>query len=142
MSERLGHKLADGEKPVPGSAAVPREKELCLVVDERSGFSCEFQTTSGDAWLFPYHRLTHAEIDPDGGALRATFSSQEVLVEGTNLDKIKEAIARGRNVLVRAVDVRWKADYKGDDVFVSLVQVTEQPPSKEKTLDKEAPSPA
>ena len=142
MSERLGRKLADGQNPEPGSAAVPRDKVLCLVVDEGSGFSCEFRTAIGWAWLFPYQRLTYAEIVDNGDALIVVFSSHQVLVQGTNLNKIKEAMARGRNIVVQAVNVGRKGEYQGEDVFVSGVQVVEEPTSEEKALDELPPGSA
>ncbi|HWA09457.1 MAG TPA: hypothetical protein VG838_08420 [Opitutaceae bacterium] len=142
MSERLVHKLADGQNPGSGSAAVPRDKALCLVVDERSGFSCEFQTAAGWTWLLPYQRLISVELGDKGDALIAVFLSHQVLVQGANLSRIKEAMARGRNILVRAVPVGRKAEYQGEDVFVSEVQVVEKPTPEAKTLDEGPPGSA
>lgn len=136
MNEGLSQRLASGR-----SSPAPKEKDLCLIVDERAGFSCEFQTVEGDAWLFPYARLTYAEAPAVEGVLRVGFSSHLVTIEGANLQKIREGIARGRNVLVRAVETSRRSEYTGDDVFVSCIQVLERK-GKESPEEEEANHPS
>jgi hypothetical protein len=133
MTGRLSEKLPGKRSASPDSTSQEADKELCLVVDERWGFSCEFRANDDAIWLFPYHRFTHTETALDGALLKIGFANHEVRVTGKNLDRIKEAIARGRNLLVQAVDAQRKNDYQGDDVFVSLVEVTEAAPRSKTT---------
>ena len=126
MSERLGRKLgltsaADPSTPPPRSVRKP-----CFVVDEKHGFICEFQQADGAALALPYAHLDSVKFAADGTSLTMRFSSHEVRIAGARLQKVKEALARGRNILVRAVEPRWKADYANDEVFVASIAVAEK----------------
>jgi hypothetical protein len=124
MSGRLGQKLASRPGSVnPGIR--PSDQELCLIVDERWGFCCEFQTVEGDSYLLPFQRLVFVETNHGGDTLKAAFSSHEVVLKGHNLAQVKAALARSRNFVARAFDVRRKGDYGDEQLFISSVEVTE-----------------
>ena len=128
MSERLGQKLERSPAPVlaPGATAPRAVRQACLVVDEKCGFAGEFHCTDGSAWVLPYGQLAKVVVTADGAGLNVVFSSCEVRIEGERLAKIADAIARGRNVLVRATDPRWKSAFKDDEVFVDSLEITER----------------
>ena len=127
MSERLGQKLERTPAPVPalGGATLRSVRQACLVVDEKWGFAGEFHRADGSAWVLPYGKLARVELTADGARMTVVFATCEVRIEGEQLAKIAEAIARGRNVLVRATDPRWKSAFKPDEVFVALLEITE-----------------
>ena len=127
MSERLGQKLERSPAPVlaPGGAAPRAVRQACLVVDEKCGFAGEFHRTDGSAWVLPYGQLAKVEVTADGAGMTVVFATCEVRIEGDHLARIADAIARGRNVLVRATDPRWKSAFKPDEVFVTLLEITE-----------------
>ena len=125
MTERLGRKL--GLSPAAGPVTPPTRavRKPCFMVDEKYGFICEFQQADGTALALPYAHLDSVELAADGTSMAVLFSSHEVRIAGARLHKIKEALARSRNILVRAVEPRWKADYANDEVFVAAIQVEE-----------------
>ena len=128
MSERLGQKLERSPAPVPAPGAPPPRavRQACLVVDEKCGFACEFQRTDGSARVLPYSQLANADVTADGAGLTVVFSTCEVRIAGEHLAKIKDVIARGRNLLVRATDPRWKSEFKSDEAFVSSLEIVER----------------
>lgn len=128
MSERLGKKLERCRPPAlpPGATAPPAVREACLVVDEKYGVACEFQRSNGSARVLPYHHWSSAEMTADGAGLTVVFSTTEVRIAGAHLEMIKDALARGRNVFVRAVDPRWKSEFRDDEVFVASLEITER----------------
>jgi hypothetical protein len=111
-----------------------------LVIDERWGFCCEFQTVEGESYLLPFQRLVFVETNRDGDTLKAAFSSHEVVLKGRNLAQVKAALARSRNFVARAFDVRRKGDYRDADLFISSVEVTEIEPSIAPAPDDREPA--
>lgn len=128
MSERLGQKLERTPAPVPAlGGATPRSvRQACLVVDEKCGFAGEFHRADGSAWVLPYGKLARVEVTADGARMTVVFATCEVRIEGEQLAKIADAIAHGRNVLVRATDPRWKSAFRPDEVFVTFLEIAER----------------
>jgi hypothetical protein len=128
MSERLGEKLERSLPPAPGpGATVARAtRPACLVVDEKCGSACEFQRSNGAVVVLPYHHLSRVELTADGAGLTVAFSETEVRLAGAQLGAIKDALARGCNVCVRAADPRWKSAFRDDEVFVATLEITER----------------
>jgi len=140
MSGRLGQKLVSGPGS-PNSGVQPTDQELCLVVDDRWGFCCQFVTVEAECYLLPFQRLVFVETDRSGATLKAVFSSHEVLLKGRNLAQVKDALARSRNFTVRAVDVRRTEDYRDEDLFISCIEVTEIESDAALSPDSRKPAP-
>jgi hypothetical protein len=134
MSHRLGKKLKHGSVPaVPGAGeqAAPRKiaREACFVRDIENTAMCSFQTADGVIWMFPAGKLVAAHNADDGTTMQILYTGAEVLLEGSHLQKVRKAIARGHAFVVRAVNPAFKSEYE-EEVFVSLVRVIESKPSK------------
>lgn len=136
MTERLGRKL--GMPVTAASHGVRPAHKACFIVDEKYSFTCEFQQADGTAWVLPYALLNSVELAADSAVLTIAFTSHSVRVDGARLHRIKDALARGQNLLIRAVEPRWKADYANDEVFVSAIQLTERN-EREPPEEDEAP---
>ena len=90
---------------------------------------CSYRTAEGVTWVFPTGHLVAACGADDGRTMRILYTGAEVLLEGSHLQKVREAIARGHAFLARAVNPSYKSEYE-EEVFVSLIRVIENNPSK------------
>jgi hypothetical protein len=131
MSHRSDKKPNSGAAPLEAAAAPRAVREACFVRENGSAAICSFQTAEGATWMLPLGQLSAAASDADGKTLRLIFAGAEVRLEGSHLEKIGEAIARGHAFRVSAVNPSYKSEYE-PEVFVSLVEVTgAKPPGDE-----------
>ncbi len=130
MSPRSDKKPTSGAPPAEAAPAPQAARDACFVRENGSAAMCSFQTAEGATWMLPLGQLSAAESDADGKALRLIFAGAEVRLEGSHLEKIGEAIARGHAFRVCAVNPSFKSEYE-PEVFVSLVEVTGAKPSGE-----------
>jgi len=129
-SHRTEKKTGAGAPFLEPAGAGPRaEKEACFVRENGGAAICSFQTLEGTIWMLPLGQLSAARGESGGKMLRLTFAGADVRLEGSHLEKIGEAIARGHAFRVCAVNPTFKCEYEAE-VFVSLVQVTEARPPR------------
>jgi hypothetical protein len=134
MSHRLGRKLNAApvpDPPDPGVLAAPPKtaREACFVRENGTAAMCSYRTADGVTWVFPAGHLVAARSAEDGGTMQIFYTGAEIHLEGSHLQKVREAIARGHAFLVRAVNPSFKSEYEGE-VFVSLIRVIEAKPTK------------
>jgi hypothetical protein len=104
-------------------------KEACFVRENGSFAVCSFRTTDGVTWVFPAGHLVAAQGADDGENLRILYTGAEVVLKGTLLQKVRDAIARGHTFAIRAVNPAFRSEYE-DEVFVTSVRVIEAKPPK------------
>ena len=134
MSHRLGKKLSAGTvRPIPPSEApeAPSKavKQRCFERDNGNNAMCSYRTVEGTTWVFPVKHFVAAHNADDGATMQVIYTGAEVFLRGSNLDRIRKAIARGHAFVVRAVNTAFKSEYK-EEVFVSLVRVVETKPAR------------
>lgn len=122
--ERLADKL---HPPVPGptssaSEVVGKPREPCFVRTSGPAFACSFQENGGSSWLFPANQFLAAWLSKSGGSLRIVYGAGEVLLKGSRLDRVREALVRGQAFQICAVNPSYRSEY-ADEVFVSEVSV-------------------
>jgi len=139
MSHRPDKKPSPGVPPSEPAAAAPQAtKEACFVRENGGAAICSFQTAEGTTWMLPLGQFSLAQGDAEWGTLRLVFAGADIRLEGSQLEKIGEAIARGHAFRVCAVNPSFRSEYE-TEVFVSLVRVTEVRPPRGEAED--APSP-
>jgi hypothetical protein len=110
MSPR-SEKKANSGPALPDAAPGPQAiREACFVRENGSAAICSFQTAEGATWLLPLGQLSAAESDATCKKLRLVFAGAEVRLEGSHLEKIGEAIARGHAFRVEVIGAKSPVD--------------------------------
>jgi len=131
MNERNARSLSvplsapNSAEAQPPQRSPRTDKELCLEIDDSARHSVQFSLHEGDTVLFLHSDLEHAVLAADGRSLAIAFSTHEVRLEGANLGRVMETLARGLNLLVREADPARKSEYQGTEPLVSRILLLE-----------------